>query len=142
MYGFWDMEGDWQNVSSFWADFCPLDPENQIFKKMKKTPWQIIRLHMLTTNDNHMRYDSWDMECSRQKCFVVWTGFCPFTQLTTQKIKVLKKWKKKNVEILSYDVWFLRYGAWWTKFFVILDICCPFTPLWSKKIKILKKWKK
>ena len=21
----------------------------------------------------------------------------------------------------SYDVWFLRYGAWWTAFFVILD---------------------
>ena len=29
----------------------------------------------------------------------------------------------------SYDIWFLRYGAWWTEFFAILDhflhIYCP-----------------
>ena len=36
---------------------------------------------------------------------------------------VYHKWK-------SYDVWFLRYEAWWTY------------PLKTQKIKILKKWKK
>ena len=30
------------------------NPENQSFEKMKKTPGDIIILHMFTTNDNHM----------------------------------------------------------------------------------------
>ena len=42
------------------------NPENQNFEKMKKTPSDIIILHLCTTNDNHMMYDSWDMECKRQ----------------------------------------------------------------------------
>ena len=51
----------------------------------------------------------------------------------------------------SYNVWFLRYGAWRTEFFVILDrflpfyfsfwaIFCSFTPLTTqKKLKKTKK---
>ena len=41
----------------------------------------------------------------------------------------------------SYGVWFLRYKAWRTKFFVILDRFCLFIPLTTQKINILKKWK-
>ena len=41
----------------------------------------------------------------------------------------------------SYDAWFLRYEAWQTEYFFILDRFCPFTPLTTWKIKILKKWK-
>ena len=37
----------------------PNNPENQNFKKMKKkTPGDIIILHMCTINDNHMMYGS------------------------------------------------------------------------------------
>ena len=51
-----------------------------------------------------------------------------------QKFNILKKWKKR-LEILlfhtcvlckSYDIWFLRYWAWKTNFFVILDHFLPF----------------
>ena len=42
----------------------------------------------------------------------------------------------------SYDIWFLKYRAWRTEFFMILDCFCPFTHLRTWKIKILKKWKK
>ena len=123
-----------------------------------------------------------------------WAIFCPLTLLTTQKIKVLKKWKK-HLEILSFcthvpqkiiiwcmvpkifsatdrlfchfglffallpplqpgkskfwknennswryyhfahehpkwksHVWFLRYGAQQTEFFLILDQFLPFYP--------------
>ena len=48
------------------------------------------------------------------------------------------KWK-------SYDVWFLRYGAQQTQFFLILDHFLFFytpSPLTTQRIKILKKWKK
>ena len=39
--------------------FYPLkNPKNQNFDKMKKTPGDIIILHMCTTNDNHMMHSS------------------------------------------------------------------------------------
>ena len=41
----------------------------------------------------------------------------------------------------SYNVWFLRYWACQTEFFVILDHFLPF-PLTTQKIKILKNWNK
>ena len=34
------------------------------------------------------------MECSQQNFLSLWTVFCPFTPLTTRKIKILKNWKK------------------------------------------------
>ena len=56
-------------------------------------------LHMSTTNQNHMRYGSWDMECQTE-CFLILDHFCPFTPLTTQKIKILKE--KKLEDIIIY----------------------------------------
>ena len=42
--------------------FLPFHPhdnlENQNFEKLKKTPRDIIILHMYTINDNHMMYGS------------------------------------------------------------------------------------
>ena len=47
-------------------------------------------------------YYSWDMACDRCNCyFSFWAIFCPFTPLTAQKIKILKKWKK-HLEISSF----------------------------------------
>ena len=85
----------------FFALLPPNNPKNQNFEKMKKTPRDIIILHMCTINDNHMMYGSWDMEHDRQNFLSFWTIFCPFTPLTTQKIKILKKWKK-HLEISFY----------------------------------------
>ena len=77
------------------------NPKTQKFEKMKKTPGDIIILHKCTINDNHMMYGSWDMKHDRQNFLSFWTIFCPFTPLTTQKIKILKKWKK-HLEISSF----------------------------------------
>ena len=102
--GFWNMERNRQNVLSFWTIFCTFtsdNPKNQNFEKMKKLPGDIILFHMCTINDNHMMYGSWDMEHDRQNFLSFWTIFCPFTPLTTQKIKILKKWKK-HLEISSF----------------------------------------
>ena len=74
--------------------------------------------------------------------------FSPFTPLATIKIKILKK--QKNVlrcyhltqvyhKLQSYDIWFPRYQAWQTEFFVILDYFLPFCPLTTQNMKILKK---
>ena len=195
----------------FWPIFAPIppmNPENQNFENMKIIPGDIIILHMCTINDNHMMYGSWDMKRDKQNFLSFWTLFCPFTPLTTQKIKILKNWKK-HMKILSfytcmaymtiiwcmvpeirsmadricchfglfftlippygprkskfwkhenniwryyefthayhqwqsYDVWFLRYEAWQTKFFVILDHFSPFYPSNTLKIKCLKNEK-
>ena len=48
-----------------------------------------------------MMYDFWDMKCDRQNILSFWTTFCPFTPLTTWKVKILKNWKK-HLEILSF----------------------------------------
>ena len=42
----------------------------------------------------------------------------------------------------SYDVWFLKYRAWWTEFFVILDHFLPIYPPNNPKIQNFEKMKK
>ena len=89
----WDIRHDKLSFLSFWVIFCPLTFLTiwtiKIFKKMKKKMPENIS----TTNDDQMMYDSWDMEYHRQNFLSFRTIFCPFTPLTTQKIKILKKWK-------------------------------------------------
>ena len=72
--------------------------ENYNFEKMKKMFGEIIILKICTINDYHMMHDSWDMECNWHTFSSFKSIFCPFT---TQKIKILKKWKK-HLEILFY----------------------------------------
>ena len=111
----------------------------KIKKKMEKTPGDIIILHKCTINYHHMMYGSWDMKCDRQNFLSFWTIFCPFTLLTTWKIKILKNWKKR-LEISFYT------SVLKTMRYTIPEICnfyfsfwaifCPFTPLTARKIKI------
>ena len=94
MYGSWGMKQDGQNVLSFWTVFCPFNPlttrKIKILKKWEKTQENIIILHMCTINDNHIMYGSWDMKQDGQNFLSFWTVFCPFTPLTTRKIKILQ----------------------------------------------------
>ena len=49
------------HFGSFFAPllfYPPMDPVNKNFEKMKKTPEDIIILHMCTKNDSHMMYGS------------------------------------------------------------------------------------
>ena len=98
----------------------PNNLKNQNFEKMKKTAGDII-FHKCTTNHDHMLHCFWDT--TQNGCnfyFSVWTIFCRFTPLTTQKINIKKKWKKMVGDFIilnvyqkfwSHDVRFLRYGA-------------------------------
>ena len=45
-------------LDCFLPFYLPKHPENQNFKKMKKTPEDIIILQMCTINDSHMMYGS------------------------------------------------------------------------------------
>ena len=129
-YDIWFLRyGVWQAESFILDCFLPFytssNSKNQTFEKLKKTPGDIIILHMWTINDNHMVYVSWDIKHNGQNFWSLWTVFYPFTPLTTRKINILKKWKKKKcLEISSLYTnvpkimticytGFLRYNAWW-----------------------------
>ena len=109
-------------LEHFLLFYPPKNLKNQSFEKMKKkTPEDIIILHLQTTSDDHMMYGSWDMEWDR--ILIILDYFCSFTPLTTQKTKILKKWKNAHRyyhfthlyhKWKSCDVWFLRYEAWQT----------------------------
>ena len=156
MYGSWDMERNRQNYLPLWTVFShlpplPNNPKNLNFEKMKKTPGDNIILHMCTINDNHMMYRSWDTKRNGQNFLLFWTIFYPFTPITTQKIKILKKWKngRRHYHFThvyhkwkSYYVWFLRYGAWRREFYVILDNFLPFYPPKNPKIENFEKLKR
>ena len=62
---------------------------------------------------------------NRQNFLSFWTIFCPFTLLTTQKIKSLKNWKKRQ-EILSF----------YTCVPQMIIIWCIVPEIWSVKDKI------
>ena len=125
-------------LSTFFGHFTSLKTLNiKIFKKFNKTPGDIIILQICAINENHMMCGSWDMECDWENVLSFWTVFCPFT---TQKIKILQKWKKKIPQNIilrkctknhdhmlhcSWDPTHDRcnfYFSFWTNF-------CPFTPL-------------
>ena len=69
-------------------------------RKSRKTTWDIIILYKCNINGNYMMHGSWDVKRERQNFLSIWVISCPFTPLTTQKIKILKKWKK-HLEISS-----------------------------------------
>ena len=85
-YDIWFLIYKVQQTESFiilghFLPFSPLTTQKIKILKLKKTPGDIIILHISTINDNHMMYDSWNMECDRQNFLSFWTVFCPFTSL-------------------------------------------------------------
>ena len=99
MYGSWDLKHNKQTSLSFWATFCPLTLlttwKFKILKNEKNARRYYI-LHKHTKNHDHMLYCSWDVAHDVNVIFHLAHMFCPFTHLTVQKIKILKKWKKKT----------------------------------------------
>ena len=84
MYGSWDMEHDKQKFLSFGPFFALVHSKktrNQNLEKMKKTPGDIIILHMHAKNNDHMRYSFWDQmddgQMDRLTEKVTYRGGCP-----------------------------------------------------------------
>ena len=138
---------------SIWGYFLPFylpnSLKNQHLKKMKKThgEWSF---YMFTTNDNCMRYGSWDTKHDRHNFLSFWALICMLTSITTQKIKTLKKLKKKKkTHSWRYHfytcapkttiIWHTVHETW-NAADIIWAIFCPFTSLLTMIHKILKKW--
>ena len=152
---YWDITHNRQRFLSFWVLFCPFIPltkqKIKILKKWKKkTPGDIIILHLSTTNDNHIMYGFWDMKFIRQNLFSFWTTFCPFTEKS-------KFWRRKPGDIISSHVCttndnHMMYGSLdircnrqnfsWTIFCPFKPHPTPPPPLKTWKINIFIKWRK
>ena len=110
-------------------------PQKLKFGKNVKNTW---RYYPFTHVYHKSRsYDVWFLryKVQRTEFFVILGHFYPLTLLTTQKIKTWKNeknswryyhFKHEYHKWKSYDVWFLRYGAQQTNFFLILDHFLPF----------------
>ena len=93
IYGSWNVMCDWEKFLSFCIIFYPLSPlttRKIKILKLRKAPGDIIISHICTINDNHRLYGYWDMERDGQNFLSFWTIFCPFTPLTTWKMKIKK----------------------------------------------------
>ena len=81
-------------------------------------------------------YGSWDMVCDRCNCyFSFWAVFCPFTPLTAQKFKILKKWKK-TLEISSF---YKSVPKIMTRWCTVPEICCAMDVRTDRKSDI-QRW--
>ena len=82
-----------------------------------------------------------------------WAIFLPFYPTNKPKIKMLKKWRKKHLEISSFytnvtKILIILYCSWdmvhdgFNSYFSFWAIFWPLTPLTAQKLKISQKWKK
>ena len=130
--------------------FYPTDNlKDQNFEKMKKTPWDIIILHLCTIHDDHAMYSFWNIECDRQNVFSFWTFFAllqprKWKFWKNEKIPgyiiILQKCIKNHDHMLccSWDTVHDRCNFYFSFWAVFL----PFYPPNSQKIKNLKNEKK
>ena len=133
IYASWDKKCNRHNFLSFCAIFAILPhywPQKLKFGKNVKKPWDIILLNMLTINEDHMMYDSWDIRYEGQSFLSIWAIYCPFTVLTTSKF--WKKFKKTCRDIIilhlctTNENHMMKSGVRQTEFFVIMDYFLPF----------------
>ena len=104
------------------GDFLPFTlmiPKIKILKEKKKKCLVILSFYtcMCTINEDHMIYGSWNIRCNRQAFLSFWAIFCPFTPLTTRKIKILKL-KKTPGDIIILHICpmndnHMMYGPWY-----------------------------
>ena len=104
IYGSWDINCNRQIffviLGHFWSFYPPNSPKNDSIRKMK-TLGDIIILHEGTKTHNHRLQCSWDMvRDGCNCCFSFWAILCPFTPLTTPKMKISKKMKKTPGDII------------------------------------------
>ena len=115
-------------------------------------PGDIILLHMGTINEDYMMDDSWNIKHDRQNVLLFCAIFCLFTSPWRSGKPKFWKIEKKiwsyyhfthvHYKWQSYGVWYLKYGARRTKYFVILGHFWLFCPTNNAQNHIFEKMKK
>ena len=135
---------------SFWAIFCPL---TLLTTQKIKIYMEILSFYTCVPKMTIIWYMVPDTSSTIDRFFCHFALY--FALLPTKIPRKSKFWiNERNSwryyhftheyhKWKSYDVWFLRYGAWQTEYFSSwANIFCPFTPLTAQKMKISKKMKK
>ena len=123
----------------FFALLPPQQPWKSKFWKNEKNTCRYY--HFTLVCHKWQLHDVWFLRYGAQKTefFPFLDIFCPITTITTQKVKVLKKQKKRPRDIIilhrctinenhMMNEWFLRYGAPQKEFFLTLDNFLPLPP--------------
>ena len=151
----------WCMVPEIWSAtdriFCHSGPFfalwTQKIKICKKWKKHQRYYHFTTVYHKWQSYDVWFLTYGVQHTtfFVIFDHSCPFTPITTRKLKFWKNeentWRYYHFTHVyhkwhSYDVWFLRYGVWQTEIFVILDNFLHFYPPKNLENQNFEKMKK
>ena len=118
IYGSWNIRCSRQNFLLFWAMFCTFTPLKTwkikiVTNKKKKTPGDIIILHMCIINDNHMMYGSWDMEHNGLTFLLFWTIFTLFNP-ENQNFEKMKKIPGYIIILHMHTIndKHMMYGSW------------------------------
>ena len=135
-------------AGNYWSSDCYLQSWQCciFFKKLKKTPGNVIILHLCTKNPDDMIYSSWDVEHDGLK-LVILGHLLHFYPLKTQKFRMSEKWRRL-LEISSFYTCAPKITIMWCTVFDnsetdrIFGHFLNFYPPSDQKIKILKKWKK
>ena len=108
-------------LDHFLPFYPPNNPKYQNLEKVKKTPGDIITLHMCTINNNHMMYGSWDFKHNGQNIlsFGQFFSHLPPKNTKNQNTEKMKKstWRYYHFTQVyqiswSYAILSLRYGMW------------------------------
>ena len=148
LYGSWNMKYNRQKFLTLWAIFLPFQRLDKLENKnfnIKKTPWDIIILHIYSINGKQCTVP--EIWSATDIIFCYSRPFLPFYLSVDPKNQNFLKYRRKHLKILSFynhkwqscDVWFLRYGVQQTNVFVILDHFLPFYPLTTQKGKNYKR---
>ena len=89
-------------LGNFLHFYLPNNPKNQNFEKNENTTWRYYQFPHVY--HKWKSYDVWFLRygvCDGQNFLSFSTVFCPFTPLTTWKIKILKIWKKMPKYIIN-----------------------------------------
>ena len=82
-----------------------LKKEKRKEKKRKKTPRDIIILHMCTKNHDHMQHCTWDRERDRYNFyFSFWATFCPITHPTPRPPNISKNQNFQKIWKIPGDI--------------------------------------
>ena len=104
-------------VFSHFGQFLPLTLLTT--QKIKILKFWHYHFHMSIINENHMMYDSWDMEHNRQNFFSFWTIFCPLHSFppNNQENQNFEKMKETPGDIIILHKCTINdnhtvYGSW------------------------------
>ena len=103
MYDSWDMEHNRHNFLSFWASFCPFTSQTTWKTKILKEWIKDLEISSFThVYQKSQSYSVWLLRYKAQQTefFINLGHFLPFNPPNSQKIRILKKWKKTSGDII------------------------------------------